>query len=39
LECVGLADFLEKETTINPQHYIETLNAYKRIIEQIGITN
>jgi len=29
LECVVLADFLEKETT-NSQHYIETLTALKR---------
>ena len=38
-ECVVLADFLEKETTINFQHYIETLTALKRRIEWIGISN
>jgi len=38
-ERVVLADFLEKETTINPQHYIETLTALKRRIELIGIRN
>jgi len=30
---------LEKETTINSQHYIETLTALKRRIEWIGIRN
>ena len=38
-EHVVLADFLEKETTINSQRYIETLTALKRRIEQIGIRN
>jgi len=36
---VVLVDFLEKETTINSQRYIETLTALKRRIEQIGIRN
>jgi len=39
LECVVLADFLEKETTINSQHYIETLTALKRRIEWTGVRN
>ena len=39
LERVVLANFLEKETTINSQHYTETLTALKRRIEQIGIRN
>jgi len=39
LEPVVLADFLEKETTINSQRYIETLTALKRRIEWIGIRN
>ena len=34
-----LADFLEKERTINCQHYIEILTALKRRIEWIGIRN
>jgi transposase len=34
-----LADFLEKETTINSQRYISTLTALKRRIERIGIRN
>jgi len=38
-ERVVLADFLEKETTINSQRYIETLTALKRRIERIGIRN
>ena len=38
-ERVVLADFLEKETTINPHHYIETLTALKRRIKRIGIRN
>jgi len=29
-ERVVVADFLEKETTINSQHYIETLTALKK---------
>jgi len=28
-ERVVLADFLEKETTLNSQHYIETLTSLK----------
>jgi len=32
LECVVLADFLEKETTVNSQRYTETLTALKRRI-------
>jgi len=36
---VVLADFLEKETTINSQRYIETLTALKRRTERIGIRN
>ena len=36
-ERVVLADFLEKETTINSQLYVETLTALKRRIEWIGI--
>jgi len=39
LERVVLADFLEKETTVNSQRYIETLTALKRRIERIGIRN
>ena len=39
LERVVLADFLEKETTINSQHYTETLTALKRRIKRIGIRN
>jgi len=39
LERVVLADFLEKETTINSQRYIETLTALKRRIKRIGIRN
>jgi hypothetical protein len=35
-ERVVLADFLEKETTINSQRYIETLTVLKRRIERIG---
>jgi len=38
-KSVVLADFLEKETTINSQRYIETLTALKRRIERIGIRN
>ena len=38
-ERVVLADFLEKETTINSQRYIEILTALKRRIERIGIRN
>ena len=38
-ERVVLADFLEKETKINPQRYIETLTALKRRIERTGIRN
>jgi len=38
-ERVVLADFLEKETTINLQCYIETLTALKRRNEWIGIRN
>jgi len=38
-ECIVLADFLEKETTINSQRYIETLTALKRRLKQIGISN
>ena len=38
-ERVVLADFLEKETTINSQRYIETLTALKRRIVRIGIRN
>jgi len=34
-----LADFLEKERTINSQQSIETLTALKRRIERIGIRN
>ena len=37
-ERVILADFLEKET-LNPQHYIETLAAFKRRSKRIGIIN
>ena len=36
-EHVVLTDFLEKETTIKSQRYIETLTALKRRIKQIGI--
>jgi len=39
LEHVVLADFLEKETTINSQCYFETLTALKIRIEWIGIRN
>jgi len=39
LEGVVLADFLEKETTINSQRYIETLTALKIRIKWIGIRN
>jgi len=35
LEHVVLADFPEKETTINSQCYIEILTALKRRTEQI----
>ena len=38
-EHVVLSDFIEKETTINSQRYIETLTALKRRIERIGIRN
>jgi len=38
-ERVVLADFLEKETTINSQRYIETLTSLKRRIERTGIRN
>jgi len=38
-ERVVLADFLEKETTINSQRYIETPTALKRRTERIGIRN
>ena len=38
-ELVVLADFLQKETTINSQHYIETITALKRRIEQTGMRN
>jgi len=38
-ERVVLADFLEKETTINSQRYIETLTVLKRRIERIGKRN
>ena len=38
-ECVVLADFHEKETTINSQRYIEALTALKRRIERTGIRN
>jgi len=38
-ERVVLADFLEKETTVNCQRYIETITALKRRIERIGIRN
>ena len=38
-ERVVLADFLEKETTVNSEHYIETLTALKRRIERIEIRN
>jgi hypothetical protein len=38
-ERVFPAEFLEKETTINYQRYIETLTALKRRIERIGIRN
>ena len=31
LERVVLADFLEKETTISSQHYIETLKLKKQL--------
>jgi len=34
-ECVVLADFLEKETTINSQHYIETLTALKEESDEL----
>ena len=37
-ERVVFADFLEKETTVNSQRYIETLTALRRI-ERIGIRN
>jgi hypothetical protein len=33
------SDFLEKETTINSQHYIETITVLKRRIERMGIRN
>jgi len=39
LERVALADFLEKETTINSQHYIETLTALKRRIKWVRKRN
>jgi len=38
-ERVVLADFLEIETTINSESYIETLTALKRTIDRIGIRN
>jgi hypothetical protein len=38
-ERVVLADFIEKETTINSQGYVETLTALKRRTERIGIRN
>jgi len=38
-EHVVLADFLEKETTINSHHYMETLTTLKRRIKWIGIRN
>ena len=38
-ERVVLADFLEKQTTINSQRYIETLTALKRRIVRIGVRN
>jgi len=38
-ERVVLADFIEKETTINSQRYIETLAALKGRIERIGMRN
>ena len=34
-ERVVLADFLEKETTINSQHYIETLTALKEESDEL----
>jgi len=36
---VVIADFLEKETTINSQCYIEILTSLKRRIEWTGIRN
>jgi len=33
---VVLADFLDKETTVNSQRYNETLTVLKRRIERIG---
>ena len=39
LERVVLTEFLEKQTTINSQRYIETLTALKRRILQIGVRN
>jgi len=39
LERVVLADFLEKETTINFQCYVETLTALKRRIKRVGKRN
>ena len=38
-ERVVLGDFLEKETKINSQRYIETLTALKRRLERTGIRN
>ena len=38
-ERVVLADFLEIETTINSESYIETLTALKRTIDRTGIRN
>ena len=39
LERVVLADFLEKQTTINSQRYVETLTALKRRIVRNGVRN
>ena len=38
-ERVVLTEFLEKQTTINSQRYIETLTALKRRIVWIGVRN
>ena len=38
-ERVVLADFLEKEATVNSQRYIETLTGLKRRVERTGIRN
>ena len=38
-ERIVLTEFLEKQTTINSQHYIETLTALKRRIVWTGVRN